>query len=187
MKSPVTLESLLVRVKKEVANKEKVSAQKKLEARAERIKRAEPQSMYEREELWIPVALHREYEVQYCDSCKVETTAFSCERVELKHKIDRSARRWLRERGEGMQQLPMHTTIVERVVPECFCCYSLGKFSTSLWKGKVHEKKVEVPAGNQPSAHPGDEAQGPVGESQGPGAQVPAIEQRAQLPAPSGA
>lgn len=185
-KSPVTLESLLVRVKKEVANKEKVSAAKKAEARQERIKRAEPMSIYEREELWIPVALHREYEVQYCDSCKMETTAFSCERVELRHKIDRSARRWLRERGEGMQDLPMFTSIVERVVPECFCCYTLGRFSTSLWKGKVHEKITQE---GQSSAHARHEAQGPSREEEGAG--VPAIEERsplgAGLPAPQGA
>lgn len=135
MKTPVTIESLLTRIKREVAEKAKVSELKKAEARVERLRRAEPPpSMYQREELWVAVALHREYEIQHCDQCQCEHTAFNQEKVELHHKIDRSARRWLKERGEGMENLPLQIHVTERTIPECFACITAGKLLHNLFK-----------------------------------------------------
>lgn len=134
MKTPVTIDSLLTRIKKEVAEKDKKSEIKKGEARIERLRRQAPPSMYAKEELWTPVALHREYEVQHCDCCKDERTVFNQEKVELHHKVDRSARRWLRERGEGMDNLPLHIIISERSIPECFACITTGKILHHLFR-----------------------------------------------------
>lgn len=162
MKTPVTIESLLLRVKKEVAQKQQVSEKKKLEAKVERQRRAEPQiSMYAKEELWLPVAIYREYEVQICDCCKSEQTIFLRQKVELRHKIDRSARRWINERGEAMlDELPLNVEIQERLVPECFCCLSVGRTLQHLFKGPRNAQKVEVeveantsPAGSRPQSH----------------------------------
>lgn len=129
-----TLESLLVRVKKEVAVKAVESEKKKLEARHERLRRQAPTTIYEREDLWYGVAIHREYELQLCDCCKGERVAFNCDKVELRHKIDRSAIRWIRERGEGMDDLPTRITIAERVIPECFDCQTLGRQLQHLFR-----------------------------------------------------
>ena len=137
MKTPTTIDSLLQRVRKEVATKQVFSEKKKQEAKVERLRRKEPQpSIYVKEELWKPVAIHREYQVQICDCCKQEQTMFLRDKVELQHKIDRSAKRWLNERGEGTQNLPMFIEVQERVIPECFCCNTLGRFANTLWKGQ---------------------------------------------------
>lgn len=122
-----TLESLLLRVKKEVEKKAVISEKKKLEARREIARRGQPLTIYEKPEMWFGVAIHREYELQICDSCKGEHVAFNCDKVELRHRIDKSAIRWLRERGEDMDNLPTKIWITERVVPECFECHTLGK------------------------------------------------------------
>lgn len=190
MKSPVTLESLLVRVKKEVAAKEKSSELKKQEAKLERIKRLAPQTVYQREDLWYPYAIHREYEIQHCDSCQTKNTVFSCERIEMRHKADRLKSRWIRkDRGEAMLDgLPQQTSWIERTIPECYCCWTIGNLTTSLWKGKVrHEAKVEE-ARSEPSAHPRHEAQGSSGQIAGD--EGSAVEERSTLApvaAPQGA
>lgn len=145
MKTPVTIDSLLSRVRREVQQKEVQSAAKKAEARTERARRSEPAiSMYAQESLWVAVALHREYQVQICDSCKGETTIFLRDKVELQHKVDRSARRWLNERGEGMSNLPIRIEIQERVIPECFCCLTVGRTLNHLFKGTSNEAKESV-------------------------------------------
>lgn len=140
----VTLESLLTRIKKEVAQKAVESEKKKAEAKAERARRSEPMSIYEREDLWIPKAIHREYELQLCDCCKGEKTVFNCEKVELHHKVDRSARRWIRERGEGMDDLPLTVTVSERVIPECFDCHTVGKMLQHLFKKGPGNAQAQV-------------------------------------------
>lgn len=151
-KTPITLESLTARIKKEVAAKAQQSERRKLEAREERKRREAAPSIYEREDLWFPVAIHREYEVQLCDCCKQEQTVFNRDKVELHHRHDRSARRWLHERGETMSALPIRIEILERVIPECFTCLTLGKILNHLWKGSPNAQtnsqvEVGVPQG----------------------------------------
>lgn len=135
-KTPVTIDSLLTRIKREVQQREKQSAAKKLEARHERLRRAEPTSIFQREELWHPVAVHRQYEVQHCDSCKQEQTCFSHDKIELRHKLQPSARRWRYDRGEGVGNLPVKVHIVEHTIPECFACASVGKVFNTLFNSK---------------------------------------------------
>lgn len=137
------LEALLQRVKKQVAEKEKKSAKTKLLAKLKRQELypdGEP-TTYQREENWLPIAIHREYEVQTCDCCRGEKVLFQGDKVELRHKIDHSARRWIRERGESFQQLPMQTHVVERVIPECWECFTLGKQLLTLFKGIANDRK----------------------------------------------
>jgi hypothetical protein len=153
MKTPATIDSLLLRIKKEVAQREKQSAAKKLEARAERLKREEPQSIYERQDMWTPVAIYREYEIQHCDCCKQELTVFNCEKVELRHRTDKSAIKWVHERGEALKGLPTKITILERVIPECFCCLTLGKFTQHFWRTYEAQQSESVEGQPKPQTH----------------------------------
>lgn len=136
MKTPATLESLLVRVKKEVAIKAQLSEQKKKEAAEEIQRRKQQPDVYQREDLWSAIKIVREYEVQVCACCKLETTIFAGERIVLRHKTDRFAQRtvlvqpnsrWFGYKGESPLELPLEIVFPERVIPECFGCYTVGR------------------------------------------------------------
>lgn len=156
MKTPVTLESLVVRVKKEVEAKAKISDQKKREAAEEIRRRKEQPDVYQREELWFPTCVHREYEIQVCDCCKTETTIFAAERVELHHKLDKYARRtvvvqpgsrWSAYKGETpLEVLDLKIEISERIIPECFGCFTAGKLLQHLFRKAQDGKESSSPA-----------------------------------------
>ena len=139
----ITLEGLAARIKLQVAAKEKKNDKVKLMAKLKRQELypgGEP-TTYQREENWYPVSILREYEIQTCDCCKRENVHFAGDRVELRHKTDRSARRWIRERGELFESLPQRVQILERVVPECWDCYTLGKKLSNLFSGAYKDDK----------------------------------------------
>lgn len=166
MKPGLTLESLITRVKKEAAQKAVESDRKKEEARIERQRRVatgqtEP-TMYQKEELWYGVGIHRIYEIQTCDCCKGRQVLFDGDRVELRHRLDRSARRWVRERGEAFDgSLPVKVDVVERVIPECWDCFSVERHLTHLFTKGPDSAKRDLQA--EKAGHPAEAYRAPEG------------------------
>ncbi len=155
-----SLENLLSRVKSQVAHKEEESKKKKLAARKERIARGggDAPTIYEKEENWLPIRIHREYELQLCDSCKGEQGLFQGDRVEYKHRLDKSAKRWKAERGESMDpklNLPVQVHVVPRTIPECWDCLTLGRKLQHLFRKGKPDGKVEQDA--EAELRPSDE------------------------------
>lgn len=138
MTTLLSLDHLLKRVQGQIAEKKKRAPKEHQEAN----RKAE--SIYNRPELWKPVCIHRWYEVQTCDCCKGEKVLFDGDKVELAHTKDASAKRWLRERGEAINgDLPIEVHIIERVVPQCWDCHTIGKQLDNIFMAASLKAKLD--------------------------------------------
>lgn len=130
-----SLDDILLRVRQRLANAERLKAAAKAKARPLADSNKIALSIYQQEANWLPRRIHREFEIQLCDCCKGEQVAFMGDRVELHHRIDRSAKRFIRERGEALRaDLPVDLHLIQRVIPECWSCYSAGQLLETLFK-----------------------------------------------------
>jgi len=139
----LTLEGLLAAARQAIAAraKSKAAAQQAGTIRRQEIGNLE--WPIDNRAYWTPFEIRIIYERQVCECCEGDQMSVHQELVGFQSTKVAGARRWLRYRGEAIEnQLPTSCEIIERHVPQCWQCHTLERHLDNLWS--ILDKKEGV-------------------------------------------